>query len=73
VNQKDIVYKPAPPPKGPREITFYKSVFCSHFDEIPQEVTVLRELVPFYHGTQVLLDRAGETRILLVLVVPAIG
>ena len=64
VGQKDIVYKPAPPPKGLREITFYKSIFCSHFDEVPQDVTVLRELVPEYHGMHEIVDRAGEIRIL---------
>ena len=64
VGQKDVVYKPVPFPKGPREVMFYKSLFCSYFDDIPKEVIVMKELVPRYYGTHDIVDRDGEIRIL---------
>lgn len=67
VGQRDILFKPVPSVKGPREVHFYKNVFGSHFSEVPKEVIALKELVPKYYGTHDIVDRAGTLRILIGL------
>ena len=64
MGQRDILFKPVPSLKGPREVLFYKNVFGSHFSEVPKEVIALKELVPKYYGTHDIVDRAGTLRIL---------
>ena len=64
VGQKDILFKPVPVVKGPREVLFYKNVFGSHFNDLPKEVIALKELVPKFYGTHDIVDRAGQIRIL---------
>ncbi len=66
MGQRDILFKPVPVQKGPREVQFYKNVFGSRFMDVQKEVIALKELVPKYYGTHDLVDRAGEVRILLV-------
>ena len=63
------MYKPAPGPCGLREVSFYKNVFGSYFEAFPNEMKVLKAMVPNYYGTQYVVNRAGESRILSLIAV----
>lgn len=58
IGQPSILYKPLQAgSKGPRELTFYDSVFSQ---EVTSEDTIrLRQLIPAYYGTTVITDRAN--------------
>ena len=63
IGQSSILYKPLQAgSKGPRELTFYDSVFSQ---EVTSEDTIrLRQLIPAYYGTTVITDRANTPCIL---------
>ncbi len=62
----DTLFKPVLGVKGPREVLFYKNIFQSLADHVPKEVTALQELVPKFYGTRDIVDKSGETCILLI-------
>lgn len=64
VGEKAVIFKPAPGPKGLREVRFYERIFHSHPDDAPGEILTMKELVPYFCGTHDIIDRAGETCIL---------
>lgn len=65
IGQPSILYKPLQAgSKGPRELTFYESVFSQ---EVTSDDTIgLRQLIPAYYGTVVITDQANTPCILVV-------
>ena len=68
IGQPKILFKPVQPGiKGPREVTFYQGLFRDDTTELPSDIQQLRELIPHYHGIEIIQDRAGQMRILVLL------
>ena len=69
IGQPKILFKPVQPGiKGPREVTFYQSLFRDEATDLPPDIQQLRELIPRYQGIEIIQDRAGEMRILFYVV-----
>lgn len=64
IGQPSILYKPLQAgSKGPRELTFYKSVFSQ--DVTSDDTIRLRQLIPAYYGTTIITDQADTPCILM--------
>ena len=65
IGQPSILYKPLQAgSKGPRELTFYESVFSQ--EVISEDMIGLRQLIPAYYGTVVITDQANTPCILVI-------